>query len=142
MQNSELKRAGLKITVPRVRIMAILDDSRERHMSAEDVYRALLDASDEVGIATVYRVLTQFETAGLVVRHNFEGGHAVYELNSGQHHDHIVCLDCGKVTEFIDQTIEKKQQAIAASNGFELAEHSLVLYGRCSRPKCADRPKR
>lgn len=141
MQNTELKRAGLKITVPRVRIMEILDGSRERHLSAEDVYRALLDAGDDVGIATVYRVLTQFESAGLVVRHNFEGGHAVYELDSGQHHDHIVCLDCGKVTEFIDQTIEKKQQAIAAANGFELTEHSLVLYGRCAKSKCADRPK-
>jgi Fur family transcriptional regulator, ferric uptake regulator len=139
MQNSDLKRVGLKITIPRVRIMEILDENRELHMSAEGVYRALLEAGDEVGIATVYRVLMQFETAGLVVRHNFEGGHAVYELDSGGHHDHIVCLDCGRVTEFIDETIEKKQRAIADRNGFELADHSLVLYGRCAQTRCPHR---
>ena len=139
MQNAELKKAGLKVTVPRVRIMEILGSHRDQHMSAEDVYRALLDAGDEVGIATVYRVLTQFESAGLIVRHNFEGGHAVYELDSGEHHDHIVCLDCGKVTEFIDDTIERKQRSIAADNGFELADHSLVLYGHCSNKRCKHR---
>jgi len=139
MQNAELKKAGLKITVPRVRIMEILVDHAEQHLSAEDVYRALLDAGDEVGIATVYRVLTQFEAAHLVVRHNFEGGHAVYELDSGEHHDHIVCLDCGKVTEFFDESIENKQQSIAADNGFKLADHSLVLYGHCNDPACSHR---
>ena len=139
MQNAELKKAGLKITVPRVRIMEIMDSHPEQHLSAEDVYRALLDAGDEVGIATVYRVLTQFESAGLVVRHNFEGGHAVYELDSGDHHDHIVCLDCGKVTEFMDESIERKQQAIASDNGFKLADHSLVLYGHCNDKLCSFR---
>ena len=142
LQNLELKRAGLKVTVPRVRVMEILDTNQDRHMSAEDVYRALLDAGDDVGIATVYRVLTQFEAAGLVVRHNFEGGHAVYELDSGAHHDHIVCLDCGQVTEFIDQTIERKQRAIAEKSGFELADHSLVLYGKCRKKNCDNKPKR
>lgn len=131
MQNLELKRAGLKVTIPRMRVMEILDNNSDRHMSAEDVYRALIDSGDDVGIATVYRVLTQFETAGLVVRHNFEGGHAVYELDNGTHHDHIVCLACGKVTEFLDETIERKQRAIAEKAGFELADHSLVLYGTC-----------
>jgi Fur family transcriptional regulator, ferric uptake regulator len=139
VQNAELKKAGLKITVPRVRIMEILGQHSDQHLSAEDVYRALLDAGDEVGIATVYRVLTQFESAGLVVRHNFEGGHAVYELDCGEHHDHIVCLDCGKVTEFMDESIERKQQAVAAANGFKLADHSLVLYGHCSNERCAYR---
>ncbi len=139
MQNSELRKAGLKVTVPRVRIMEILATHSEQHLSAEDVYRALLDAGDEVGIATVYRVLTQFESAGLVVRHNFEGGHAVYELDSGEHHDHIVCLDCGNVTEFIDETIERKQHAIAADQGFDLADHSLVLYGHCTNKRCGNR---
>ena len=136
MQNVELKRAGLKITIPRIRVMEILDSHQDRHMSAEDVYRALLDAGDDVGIATVYRVLTQFEAAGLVVRHNFEGGHSVYELDSGTHHDHIVCLDCGDVTEFIDETIERKQRAIAAESGFALTDHSLVLYGKCQKKAC------
>lgn len=127
-ENIELRKAGLKVTLPRVKIMQILDASEQRHMSAEDVYKALMEAGDDVGLATVYRVLTQFENAGLVIRHNFDGGHAVFELDDGEHHDHIVCVDSGEVFEFYDEKIEQRQQEIVEEMGYELVEHSLVLY--------------
>ena len=127
-ENQELRKAGLKVTLPRVKILQILEASASHHMSAEDVYKALLDAGDDVGLATVYRVLTQFESAGLVSRLNFDGGHAVFELDKGDHHDHMVCVDSGKVIEFMDEEIEKLQRAIAAKYGFDLVDHNLVLY--------------
>jgi Fur family ferric uptake transcriptional regulator len=123
-----LKKAGLKATLPRLRILEILESTGERHLSAEDVYRALLDAGEDVGLATVYRVLTQFESAGIVERHNFDGSHAVFEMARGPHHDHMVCLDTGQVIEFFDEEIEQRQRAVAAANGFELRDHSLILY--------------
>jgi Fur family transcriptional regulator, ferric uptake regulator len=128
VEAQDLKKAGLKATLPRIRILQILEDSKERHMSAEDVYKTLLDHGEEVGLATVYRVLTQFESAGLVMRHNFDSGHSVFELDSGDHHDHMVCLKSGKVIEFQNEEIEKLQKTIAEEHGFELVEHSLVLY--------------
>lgn len=128
MEAQDLKKVGLKATLPRIRILQILEDSKQRHMSAEDVYKTLLDHGEDVGLATVYRVLTQFESAGLVMRHNFDSGHSVFELDSGVHHDHMVCLKTGKVIEFQNEEIEKLQKAIAEKNGYELVEHSLVLY--------------
>src|SRR5688572_10367666 len=133
-ENQELRKAGLKVTLPRVKIMQILETSGHRHMSAEDVYKALRDADEDVGLATVYRVLTQFETAGLVMRHHFEGGHSVFEMNSEDHHDHIVCTKCGKVSEFFDEIIEDRQEKVAKDLGFQISDHSLYLYGLC--PKC------
>jgi len=129
-ENQELRKAGLKVTLPRVKILQILEscDHGHQHMSAEDVYRALLDAGEEVGLATVYRVLTQFESAGLVVRHNFETGHSVFELAKGEHHDHMVCVASGEVIEFSDPVIERRQREIAKEHGYELMDHSLVLY--------------
>ncbi len=131
-ENQELRNAGLKVTLPRVKILQIMEaiDGEQHHMSAEDVYRTLLDQGEDVGLATVYRVLTQFENAGLVVRHNFEGGHSVFELASDEHHDHMVCTDTGEVIEFYDELIEKRQRDIARSHGFELVDHSLILYVR------------
>ena len=131
-ENQELRNAGLKVTLPRVKILQILDAAEERsqHLSAEDVYRALLDAGDDVGLATVYRVLTQFETAGLVTRHNFETGHSLFELAKGEHHDHMVCVDSNEVIEFQDAVIEERQQQIAEAHGYDLVDHSLVLYVR------------
>ena len=129
MQSDELKDVGLKATQPRLKILSILEQNRDRHMSAEDVYRALMTTGDDLGLATIYRVLTQFESAGLVIRHHFAEGHAVFELDSGEHHDHIVCIDCGRVTEFVDNTIERRQIKIAKEHGFRLADHSLVLHG-------------
>jgi len=131
-ENQELRRAGLKVTLPRVKILQILEttEGSEQHMSAEDVYRALLAAGEDVGLATVYRVLTQFETAGLVTRHHFESGHSVFELAKGDHHDHMVCLDTGEVIEFNDPVIEERQRRIAEEKGFLLTDHSLVLYVR------------
>lgn len=131
-QNQELRKAGLKITLPRVKILQILEasDGGPQHMSAEDVYRALLAAGDDVGLATVYRVLTQFETAGLVTRHHFETGHSVFELATGKHHDHMVCVSTGEVLEFTDAVIEQRQREIAEAHGFDLIDHSLVLYVR------------
>lgn len=134
MERTDLKKAGLKATLPRLKILSILEDNRERHMSAEDVYKALLDAGEEVGLATVYRVLTQFESAELVSRHHFEGGNSVFELNEGQHHDHIMCVKCGRVDEFIDEVIEQRQKDIASRAGFEMTNHSLYIYGIC--PDC------
>jgi Fur family ferric uptake transcriptional regulator len=136
MDNQEIRNAGLKVTLPRVKILELLENSSQRHVSAEDVYKLLLERGEEIGLATVYRVLTQFEAAGLVVRHNFEGGHAVFELDRGKHHDHIVCVVCGKVEEFMDDTIEKRQKQIAEERGFEMVDHSLTIYGRCSKGNC------
>ncbi len=133
MESSDIKKAGLKVTLPRMKVLEILEASELRHMSAEDVYRALHDAGNDVGLATVYRVLTQFESAGLVERHNFEGGQSVFELDSGKHHDHMVCVKCGRVVEFVDETIEKCQHAVAEKSGFKLVEHSLVLYVECDK---------
>lgn len=133
MESSELRKAGLKVTLPRMKILDILENTGSRHQSAEDVYKALLDTGEDIGLATVYRVLTQFEAAGLVTRHHFEGGHSVFELNEGSHHDHIVCVKCGKVDEFIDETIEKRQQAIAKGLGYELTDHCLYMYGICKK---------
>ena len=128
MGSKDLKKAGLKATLPRMRILEILDESESKHLSAEDVYRALLSAGEDVGLATVYRVLTQFESAGLVRRHNFDSGHSVFELESDDHHDHMVCLQTEKVIEFHNEEIEKLQQKIADEHGYELIDHSLVLY--------------
>lgn len=128
MEAIDLKKAGLKATLPRIRILEILEDSEEPHMSAEDVYKTLLEAGEEVGLATVYRVLTQFESAGLVIRHNFDSGHSVFELDRGEHHDHMVCMESGKVVEFHNEDIERLQKEIASKHGFELVDHSLVLY--------------
>ncbi len=137
--NHELKRAGLKATVPRRKILEILETSGTHHLSAEDVYRELLEAGDDVGLATIYRVLTQFESAGLVSRHHFESGHAVFELERGHHHDHVICVQCGKVEEFFDQAIENRQMSIVEKMGFEIQDHSLVIYGNCSKPNCPGR---
>lgn len=134
-ENQELRKAGLKVTLPRVKILQILEVSRERHLSAEDVYKALLEAGEDVGLATVYRVLTQFEQAGLVERHNFDGGHSVFELDDGPHHDHMVCTDTGKVVEFHNDKIEQLQEQIAEELGYELTGHSLVLYGHPKKNK-------
>jgi len=129
-ENIDLKKAGLKVTLPRIKVLKLLENAEEQHMSAEDVYKSLLETGDDVGLATVYRVLTQFETAGLVLRHNFEGGHAVFELAKDEHHDHMVDVDTGKVVEFFDELIENRQKEIAAEHGFELVDHSLTLYVR------------
>jgi Fur family transcriptional regulator, ferric uptake regulator len=128
----DLKNAGLKATLPRLKILELFEKSDERHLSAEDVYKVLLNAGDDVGLATVYRVLTQFEDAGLLVRHHFESGKAVFELNEGGHHDHIVCVKCGKVEEFYDEEIERRQREAAESRGFKIQEHSLIIYGVCN----------
>ena len=133
MESQELRKAGLKVTHPRMRILELLESTKPRHMTAEDIYRSLLDKGEEIGLATVYRVLTQFEAAGLVLKHNFEGGHAVYELDRGEHHDHMVDIDTGKVIEFHDEDIERLQAEIAAKHGYQIEEHSLVLYVRKKR---------
>ena len=131
-ENQELRNAGLKVTLPRVKIMQILEATDSRHMSAEDVYKALRDADEDVGLATVYRVLTQFETAGLVMRHHFEGGHSVFEMMTEDHHDHIVCTKCGKVEEFYDEVIEAQQKKQAEKKGYTISDHSLYIYGLCA----------
>lgn len=129
MESNDLKNAGLKVTLPRMKILDLLENNGTRHLKAEDIYKMLLDAGEEIALATVYRVLTQFETAGLVTRHHFEGGHAVFELNDGEHHDHLVDIKTGKVVEFYDEIIEKRQSEIAKKYGFEITEHTMVLYG-------------
>ena len=129
-QRQELRKAGLKITLPRLKILEMLEVAEPRHMSAEDIYKELLNADEDIGLATVYRVLTQFAAAGLVTRHNFEGGHSVFELADGTHHDHMVCVDTGDVVEFVSEEIERLQDEIARKHGFELLDHSLVLYVR------------
>ena len=131
MGSSDLREAGLKATLPRVKILEIMERSSIRHLSAEDLYKALLEEGEDVGIATIYRVLTQFESAGLVTRHHFEGGISVFELNQGEHHDHILCIKCGKVEEFVDETIEQRQKDIAEKSGFTMTDHSLNIYGIC-----------
>jgi Fur family ferric uptake transcriptional regulator len=133
---SELKSAGLKATLPRLKILEVFHSGRQRHMSAEDVFKELLAENHEIGLATVYRVLTQFEQAGLLKRSNFESGKAVFELDQGDHHDHLVCLRCGRVEEFYDAEIERLQREVATSRGFTLQDHSLALYGYCNKPDC------
>jgi Fur family ferric uptake transcriptional regulator len=139
LEGKDLRNVGLKVTLPRLKILEILEGGGVRHKSAEDIYRALLNSNEDIGLATVYRVLTQFEAAGLVTRHHFEDGMAVFELNRGDHHDHIVCLDCGKVEEFVDSGIEERQKAVAGQLGFEIHDHSMILYGRCRRANCPSR---
>jgi Fur family ferric uptake transcriptional regulator len=136
VENQEIRKAGLKVTLPRVKILEVLEGNEDRHMTAEDVYKALLENGEEIGLATVYRVLTQFEGAGLVERHHFEGGQAVFEVNRGHHHDHIVCVDCGRVEEFTNDTIEECQRKIAKQHGFDIADHSLIIYGNCTKKDC------
>ncbi len=131
MEKKDIRKAGLKITLPRIKILEILENKSLRHMSAEDMYKALLESGEDIGLATVYRVLTQFESAGLVNRHHFEGGHSVFELNEGDHHDHILCVKCGKVDEFVDEVIEERQIHIAKKAGYEMTDHSLYIYGIC-----------
>ena len=135
LETQDLKKAGLKATLPRLRILHILETGDRRHFSAEDVYKALLEADEDVGLATVYRVLTQFEGAGLVTRHHFEGGHSVFELNQGTHHDHLVCVRCGRIVEFVDTVIEERQVDIAHRHGFSITDHALYLYGVCQKCK-------
>ncbi len=134
--SSELRNIGLKATLPRLKVLELFQASKERHMTAEDVYKLLLNENADIGLATVYRVLTQFEQAGLLQRHHFEGGRAVFELDEGRHHDHLVCLQCGKVEEFYDAEIEKRQHKIAKDRGFNLHDHSLYLYADCTKVKC------
>lgn len=136
MENQDLKRAGLKVTLPRMKILEILEYSDKRHLSAEDIYRVLLDAGHDIGLATIYRVLTQFEGAGLVIRHHFETGQAVFELERGKHHDHLICVKCGKIIEFFDEAIEARQKEIATKNGFRISDHSLIIYGICDNESC------
>jgi len=134
VNNVDLKKAGLKATLPRIKILELLEKGSSRHVSAEDVYKSLLALGEDVGLATVYRVLTQFEAAGLVSRHHFEGGHSVFELDQGSHHDHLVCDKCGKVEEFYEETIEKCQHKVADKLGYKMTDHSLYIYGVC--PAC------
>jgi Fur family ferric uptake transcriptional regulator len=129
-QRQDLREAGLKVTLPRLKILEIFENAEQRHMSAEDMYKELLETGEDIGLATVYRVLTQFESAGLVTRHNFEGGHSVFELDDGEHHDHMVCVETGEVIEFSNDEIERLQHKMAEENGYELLDHNLVLYVR------------
>ena len=133
MNNSDLKKVGLKITLPRVKILEILENARDRHLSAEDIYKILVESGEDIGLATVYRVLTQFEEARLVVRHHFSEEHSVFELDSGEHHDHLVCVRCGYVKEFVDELIEQQQQEVAKKAGFCMTDHSLNIYGICGK---------
>ena len=137
----ELKLSGLKATLPRIKVLEVFQKTAQRHLSAEDVYRLLLAEGADVGLATVYRVLMQFEQAGLLSRHHFESGKAVFELNEGKHHDHLVCLTCGRVEEFFDAEIEQRQRSVAQVRGFELQDHSLALYAQCTNPACEYRAK-
>jgi Fur family ferric uptake transcriptional regulator len=137
----DLKNSGLKATLPRIKVLEVFQHSAQRHMAAEDVYKALLAEGTEIGLATVYRVLMQFEQAGLLSRSHFESGKSVFELNEGRHHDHLVCVTCGRVEEFYDAEIERRQRAVAAERGFELQEHALSLYALCTRQACPHRPK-
>ena len=130
MESEDIKNAGLKVTLPRMKILELLENSEDRHLKAEDIYKMLLDSGEEIALATVYRVLTQFETAGLVTRHNFEGGHSVFELDDGEHHDHMVCVESGDVVEFFNEEIERLQREMAKQHGYELLDHNLVLYVR------------
>jgi len=141
-QNQALKKAGLKVTLPRIKILELLQQERGLHISAEELYKKLIDQGEEIGLATVYRVLNQFDDAGIVTRHHFEGGKSVFELASQQHHDHIVCLDCGKVIEFTDDLIETRQKEVAARYNIELSNHSLYLYGHCNNDECNHDPSK
>tara|TARA_R110002074_G_scaffold228259_2_gene399935 strand:- start:143548 stop:143961 length:414 start_codon:yes stop_codon:yes gene_type:complete len=132
MESKDIRNAGLKVTLPRLKILDMLETEKNRHLSAEDMYKALLEEGEEIGLATVYRVLTQFETAGLVNRHHFEGGNSVFELNQGEHHDHILCVKCGRVDEFFDEVIEERQSMVAKKMGYKMTDHSLYVYGICS----------
>jgi Fur family ferric uptake transcriptional regulator len=136
----ELKSTGLKATLPRLKILEVFQRGTQRHMTAEDVFRVLLQERSDIGLATVYRVLTQFEQAGILSRSHFESGKAVYEINEGTHHDHLVCLDCGKVEEFYDAEIERRQHSVAKAKGFDIAEHALSLYAHCTKNPCPNRP--
>ncbi len=138
MNHQKIKNAGLKVTLPRLKILEVMENC-EQHLSAEDVYKILMKSEEEIGLGTIYRVLTQFETAGLVSRHNFEGGQAVFELEKGIHHDHLVCMKCGKVEEFLDETIEECQKKVAKKHQFLIKEHSLVIYGICNNGNCTGR---
>jgi Fur family ferric uptake transcriptional regulator len=129
MESADIKNAGLKVTLPRMKILQLLENSVDRHLNAEDIYKLLLDSGEEIALATVYRVLTQFETAGLVTRHHFDGGHAVFEINDGEHHDHLVDISTGRVVEFYDEVIEQRQKEVAAKYNFSISEHTMVLYG-------------
>lgn len=140
-QPEHLKNAGLKSTLPRLKVLELLENVEGLHLTAEAIHRKLLDAGEEIGLATVYRALTQFEAAGLVTRHHFEGGQAVFELERGTHHDHIVCVHCGSVEEFFDKVIEKRQNTIAEQHGFTLRDHSMTLYGECNGPDCPGQKK-
>ncbi len=136
MESEDLRNAGLKVTGPRLKMLELLENTKERHMTAEAIYRQLIESGEEIGLATVYRVLTQFEAAGLVTRHHFEGGQAVFELERGPHHDHIVCVHCGRVDEFYDEIIEKRQHAMAKNLGYTLRDHTMTLYGECGNADC------
>jgi Fur family ferric uptake transcriptional regulator len=137
---NDLKTIGLKATLPRLKILNLFENSPVRHLTAEDVYKVLLNEGMDIGLATVYRVLTQFEQAGLLIRHHFESGKAVFELNQGGHHDHLVCLQCGRVEEFVDPEIERRQTKIAKERGFTIHEHSLHIYADCTKPNCPHKP--
>ena len=139
-QVDDLKSSGLKATLPRIKILEVFQHAQRRHMTAEDVFKALLTENADIGLATVYRVLMQFEQAGLLTRSNFESGKAVFEINEGQHHDHLVCLDCGRVEEFFDAEIEKRQHSVAKAKGFAIADHALSLYANCTKDPCPNRP--
>lgn len=139
IDHPDLKSVGLKVTLPRTKILQILENTDAQHLSAEEIYKALMDQGDDVGLATVYRVLTQFESAGLIMRHNFGEGKSVFEIDQGEHHDHIVCLQCGKVIEFVDSVIEERQEEIAKKNNFKMTDHSLYIYGFCS--DCVNKKK-
>lgn len=134
MSELDLKRVGLKVTLPRLKILSILESNEQKHMSAEEIYRIFLERGDEIGIATVYRVLTQFESSGIVSRHRFDGESSIFELCAGPHHDHLVCVKCSKVVEFVDEVVEERQRVLAKDNGFEITDHSLTIYGLC--PGC------
>ncbi len=138
-QPDHLKTVGLKSTLPRLKVLSLFEASKQRHLSAEEVYKLLLASGDDVGLATIYRVLTQFEQAGLLMRHHFEGGKSVFELNQGEHHDHIVCMQCGHVEEFYDATIEARQKIAATDRGFTIHDHSLYIYADCNKPKCPNK---
>ena len=135
-EHVSLKKTGLKITLPRLKIIDIFEHSKQKHLSAEDIYKLMIGSGDEIGLATIYRVLTQFEQVGLLIRHHFEGGKAVYELNEKNHHDHIVCLQCGNVTEFVNEEIEELQRKVAEERGFKIIEHSLIIYADSIKKPC------
>ncbi|MCH4248261.1 ferric iron uptake transcriptional regulator [Acinetobacter populi] len=140
--NQDLRKAGLKVTLPRIKILELLENSKQHHLSAEDIYKTLLEQGEDVGLATVYRVLTQFEAAGIIQRHHFDNNHSVFEIMQEDHHDHLVCQSCNKVVEFTNDTIEEEQHTIAEQHGFTLTGHSLNLYGYCDSPECQEALKK